>query len=449
MISLNRPNYYSTPFFNTSQKTEILDDVKNSIEDADIIIINKLFNLRNLLTAERLSIASIKQQIDELSAYNKSQNYEYLVNLLRPEAARGSKIPSQIPVPSCSFQLHNSITLTTNDKGNVAFFMNPDFLAGESAIGVPLGTIGNYKYYSHSYLSTAWINNNDQLTGNAPNNNWGPVNFGQTLPDVYEQYRLVSASMVVTYIGRLDSVQGIVGGAIFFGENDTIGGLVQQYNDEEQYNPQGGGLQTVAPALTKYGNFDFAQDAFYSQQNKTLEGVRMLYFPIDNSFEEYTKVMDNATINANQTLQDGHVMYQVGEDYYKAGFNWFFYSQGAPTNSPCFKVDIYCNFECLPSAAFLNYMPISVNPLHVPGDEKKKSILFVQSHPIMKSNEDICDSVAPPSIFTNMIKKFRNGLPCFDKLRAMGLMGAIPGLKPGLALAGNMIQQSMQLDNYC
>ena len=65
----------------------------------------------------------------------------------------------------------------------------------------------------------------------------------------------------------------------------------------------------------------------------------------------------------------------------------------------------------------------------------------------MKYGEDIFDEVAVPSIFGRMISKFKNGLPGFDILASWGLMNAVPGLKPGLALAGNMIQQSMQLDN--
>jgi hypothetical protein len=45
-----------------------------------------------------------------------------------------------------------------------------------------------------------------------------------------------------------------------------------------------------------------------------------------------------------------------------------------------------------------------------------------------------------------MIKKFDNGLPGFDKLRAYGLMSGIPALKPGLALAGAMIQNQNAME---
>ena len=63
------------------------------------------------------------------------------------------------------------------------------------------------------------------LTGTQPNNNFRPININQCIPDVYDQYRLVSASIVVKYIGRLDIVSGVIGGAIIFDENSVLNGI--------------------------------------------------------------------------------------------------------------------------------------------------------------------------------------------------------------------------------
>lgn len=442
MINISTPNGFTKSVTNLDsiQKSEIMSEVKNSIDDSDLIVISKLNNLRASLCQEKLNVSYIKQQIEELSSFNQSQNYAYLTSLLCPERSRGSKMPSQIPVPSCSFQLHNSITLTTNASGNVAFVMNPCFLASESIIGSSV-TIGETTYNIRNFVTSAWVNNNNTLTGSAEDNNWVPVNFFQTLPDVYDQYRLVSASLVIRYIGRLDETRGQIGGAIFYDELPTMGGQVQ---------PEAGQVaNTGSPYLSKYGIFDYALDAFYSKTNMTLEGVRMLYFPIDNSYEEYTKVMNDSILAVEDGLVDGKVVFNPSRDYYKGVFNWFFWAQGCPSATACFKADIYCNFECLPNARFLNYMPVSINNVYIPVDKRKEWIMSIQQHPIMKANEDITGEVGIPNIFIKMIRKFKNGLPGFDRLRACGLIGAIPGLKPGLALAGNMIQQSMQIDNYC
>lgn len=435
MIGSGTP--YKSAIFDS--KSEALEDVKKSLDNSDLLVISKLNSLKNSLTGSSINIPNVKKQIEELSAYRGKQNLDYLQSLTCPEKSRGSKIPSQIPVPSCSFQLHNSVTLTTNESGNLAFFMNPVFLASEKVLGATVHA-NDKDYTVQKFVTSAWVNNDDSLTGNASNDKWTPINFGQMLPDVYDQYRLVSASLVVKYIGRLDIVQGVVGGAIFYDEINSIGGYVKDSEEAE--------IQTDAPEMHKYGYFDYAQDAFYSQQNMTLEGVRMLYFPLDNGFEEYTKILNNTTIAAT-AAGEGGVQYEVIESYYRNGFNWFFWASGAPPKSACFKVDIYCNFECLPTAKFLNYMPVTVNPCYVSTEEKKRWIMFIQSHPIMKGNEQISDEASLPDIFIKLMRKFKNGLPSFEKLRAWGLIHSIPSLKPGLALAGNMIaSNSMVIDSY-
>ena len=417
-------------------KNENPDDIKN-FDNQDILFISKLGNLRNLLSSDKINLRSVKQQINDISNFDKTQNFDYLNNMLCPEKARGCKIPSQVPVPSCSFQLHNCVTVSTNSSGNCAFLLNPFFLASDDVIGYDLSQVGGGNFFVHKFLTSLWVNNNDSLSGTAPDTNWTPVDIGQTLPAVYDQYRLVSACVVVKYIGRLDIASGVLGGAIIYDESDTLGGQVQAKSGTNPYNPSGAGVNSLAPDLAKFGNFDLAMDSFYHQENLCIEGSRMLYFPLDNSFEEYVKICDNTTI-ADYT-SGSSVVFNMPQDYYKAGFNWFFYSLGAPPSSNCFKVDIYCNFECLPNAKYLNYMPITLNPYIISTEEKKRMNLLVQSKPVLKSNENNSDGSQIPSIFNKMIKKFDNGLPGFEKLRSYGIMAGIPSLKPGLSLAGAMI----------
>ena len=436
-------NYKKTPYEKMT-KTEVMSDIKNSIDNSDMILITKLNNLRSALNSDNINFRSVKQQIKDIAKFDQVQNYDYLSNLLKPEKAKGCKVPSQIPIPSCSFQLHNAITLTTNASGNVAFIMNPFFLASNNIIGQRLDNVdGNYTYV-HKYLTSAWVNNAVTLTGAAPDDNWVPIDFGQTIPPVYDQYRLVSASLVVKYIGRLDNVQGLVGGAILFSDNSAVGGETYSASASTgPYDPAGAGIKTITEGLSQFGNFDLAQDSFYHSENMTLEGVRELFFPLDNSFEEYMKIVDKTSgLNGNGNAGDP-IEFVAADDIFKSGFNWFFYATNAPPNSNCFKLDIYCNFECLPNAQFLNYMPVSLTPFTVMPEEKKKAIMIAQKRPIMKSSENTYDEVSTPNLFNKMIKKFDNGLPGFDKLKAWGLINAVPGLKSGLALAGNMIASNM------
>lgn len=53
-----------------------------------------------------MDLSKVKDAVTALTQFNKRQQYNYLNNLLHPERCKGVKIPSPIPVPSCSFQLH-------------------------------------------------------------------------------------------------------------------------------------------------------------------------------------------------------------------------------------------------------------------------------------------------------------------------------------------------------
>lgn len=445
-MSLNESIYTKTPQGNDYYKTNnfgntdtLKNDILQSLDENDVMILTKLNSLKTTLSGSNINIKKVQQDIKDLSNFNKAENYEYLSNLLRPEKARGSKIPSQVPVPSCSFQMHNCVTLTTNSNGNCALFFNPVFMASEKGIGVK---VAEGEVWTHKFFTTLWTNNNAQLTGNGPNANWVPMSINQTLPDVYDQYRLVSGSMIVKYIGKLDSASGTIGGAIIFDNASTVGGQAYKVTGSDQYNPAAVGFNTLCPELEKYGDFELARDSYYHQENSCIEGVRLLYFPIDNAYEEYTKVLDNTTV-AMVAIDDqaNQFQYSLDFDAYKSGFNWFFFAQGAPQGN-CFKVDVFLNFECLPRAQFLSYMPITINPYLIPASLKKKCIMMAQSKPIGKASDENLDCDIP-DIFLKLIQKFKDGLPGFERLAAWGIISAIPGLKSGLALANNMIATNM------
>ena len=440
MISVN-DGYYN--YIKSGNSKTDLGDLKNSLDNDDLVIISKLYNLKNALSGDKINMSSIKRDIEELSTFNKVNNYNYLRNLMCPERSRGSKLPSQIPVPSCSFQMKNSITLTTNSSGNLAFFMNPFFLANDTVIGTPSvipGVDADGDRWFTGFASSAWVNRNNSLNGTSANSSWDPVNLGQTLPPVYDQYRVVSASLSVKYIGRLDAVQGEVGGAIFCEDINTFGG--QNATDAAMTQ---GITTTKARGLSKFGIFDYAEDAVYSKRNSTLDGVRLLYFPLDNTYEEFARVASTNDIEIDRdSTSAAQEWIQVGKK--QNGFNWFFWCSGGPTNSSCFRVDICINFECLPSASFLNYIPVTISSCFLLPEEKKRAILYIQDHAIDK-NSGSGEDIDVPDIYLRLIKKFKNGLPGFDRLRAMGLLQAsLPTLYSNYYYTGNAIASQMNID---
>jgi hypothetical protein len=138
------------------------------------------------------------------------------------------------------------------------------------------------------------------------------------------------------------SVKGVIGGAIVFDSNavpTTIG--------------------SANNALDKYGDFSLAMDSYYHQENLSLNGIRELFFPLDNTFEQY---------QAPGTS--------------KNGFSFLIYIQDGVPSVANYKVDIFVNYEALPDSTFLNYIPQSSCP-PTETARKEEAIRAVQTNPIM------------------------------------------------------------------
>lgn len=189
----------------------------------------------------------------------------------------------------------------------------------------------------------------------------------------------------------------------------------------------GAGAYTDKPAVSvtsinsnysKYGNFDLAMDSFYHQENMPLEGLKMLYFPLDNSYENYVQTdLTGKITNNNAGVQSNTNFIVKDSDDLKSGFNFLIYTLGAPPSTTCFKMDVYCNFECLPSAEFMNYMPVSPPEASITQEEKINAVRTISEAPIKKVSQDsiVRENGKSPSFFEKMVNKFSGKLPSIAK----------------------------------
>ena len=469
------------PIDNKSDKSAFETWDKERLEEMinkyDKDMLTAISDLYASIGGDRIDFEGITNAIDALTKYNSKSEYNYLNNLLIPEKCKGGKIPSPIPVPSCSFQLHNCVTLSPNSSGNIGILFNPYFLCSNQWItsgSSPSSITGMYTQdgslynpttttyvpkngevvYSPRMLTSLLVNNDESLNGTEPNDNFNPVNINQIIPPVYDQYRLVSASLVVKYIGRLDIVSGVIGGAIIFDEHPFLSGngFFNVGDGTKEFSQLKETAQTFNfknLSAAKYGNFDLGMDSFYHQENLCLEGIRELYFPLDNSYEEYSKLINENTVSDLYSLSSGSGGYaiELNPDQFKSGFNFFIYTLGAPTGS-CLKLDIYCNFECLPSATFLNYMPVSVSTYGLSNQDKKDILSTIQQKPILKAGETL-EVQSPTNMgwqpyLKNMAKRFKTALPSIGKLVGLGLNTIIPKLKPAISVVGTLIGSMAQ-----
>ena len=370
-----------------------VNDYVALMNDYDKKMISYIVELNNAFGKDVINIDTFENVVDALQHLNAENEYEYLNSLLHPERCKGVKIPSPIPVPSCAFQLHNTVTLTTNANGNLCFLFNPFYLYDKNILNQYVFPVtpnsGSEQMGAFNYCSSLFVNQSADLDGFTPGvGGWVPINIGQGIPNVYNQYRLVSASLTVRYIGRMDITSGVIGGAIIYDESVYPGGLLNYNAGDQNYS-----FYSKPPGIHKYSNFDLAMDSFYHQERNCIQGLREIYFPLDNTYEEYQKMdtpSDAKTMNQVYVTSGGASTGLPGVPVFintKKGFQKMVYVLGAPPNSACFKVDVYCNFETLPNAEFLNYMPISLSPSHTTPEVKKQSIAVVQQKPISDLTE--------------------------------------------------------------
>lgn len=303
-------------------------------------LMSYLVQLYEELGGNKVDLNEIGNIVDALHRLRERQEKSYMKALLYPEKQRGAKIPSPMPVPSTAFQLRQSTTLTTNSKGNLALSFNPVFLT------------------SNSNFTNLLVNNDESLNGISPSDAFKPAFYGGAISPVYSRFRLVSASITLRYIGRLDIVQGICGGGIVYDPSYGLGVNL-------------GGVIGTSPPAAKYGDFNLVRDSYYFQENHVLDGIRILYFPIDNSYEEYRKVGSVADNNLEAIIP---------------GFNMLIYVMSGVPDSTSYKVDICCNFECIPETEFLNYIPVTCAP-KASETEKKEAVNAVQARPVTTEQE--------------------------------------------------------------
>lgn len=347
-----------------------------NIDEYERKFLEYLVKLHNSLRKDVIDIDEVQGVLEVLNHMKGENENEYLRALLRPEISKGAKIPAMIPVPSSSFQLHNTITISTNSTGNACLVFNPFFLA----------TSGT--------SSSLYLNNDASLTGSASSNFFKAVNIGQTVPAVYNQYRVVSASIVVKYVGRLDIVQGVIGGAVIF--DSSVG--------SSDYT-----TGSAISSLSKYGDFNLAMDAYYTQENLLLNGIRELYFPLDNTYEQYTN---------------------VGTP--KTGFNFLVYILNSVPSAAYYKVDIFVNYECLPDAAFLNYLPVqscTCSPY-----VKEDAVRKLQEKPITMA--DTVDTGSRLGFWDKIKGVFGKVLPSISNIAS----NVFPGIRPFIDITKKMIE---------
>jgi hypothetical protein len=282
------------------------------LEKYDKKLLQWLVNFHNVLNKDQLNLDDVGSLLDVLKHLTNENQDHYIHSLLYPENYY-AKIPTAFPVPTSEVRQHLSTTIKTSNAstgpgGNFAFVYNPFFSAD----------------INNTASSTYYLNTDTTLTGTGSNDNFIPRQLGQgEIPiNMYSTYRLVSCAITINYTGRMDIVSGVIGCGLGFNGVCPVG--------------------TVDLATAKstnaalYGNFNLVDDSYFSQRTQSVNGLRMVYFPLDNTYCNF--------YNMNSALN---------------GFYFIVYGQNLPIDSACIRVDVYLNFEYTVNPIYSSYVASS------------------------------------------------------------------------------------------
>lgn len=293
----------------------------NVLQNYDKDLLSWLVRMYNALSREPINLLEVSDIVGTLKNLLQIQTDEYINAILYPEAIKYAKIPSLFPIPTASFQTHFQCSLITNATGQIAFTWNPWYMQDAGLT---------------TAFSTFFVNNNNALNGSVSSNYFASTDIGYTqMPTgIYSQYRVVGASCVVTYTGRMDIVSGVI--CIGVGMNQIA-------------NPQPSAAATVDPASAIFGNFNLIDELPFSKQSQAINGARAIYFPIDNNMQEFAQIPTGSSITTAAQM--------LANTYYKGGFYIAFYGNGLPISSQCLRVDFFLDFEMTVAPTFNNYIP--------------------------------------------------------------------------------------------
>lgn len=320
--------------------------------------------LKELLNSNKLNLCNIKKEIETLKDLDNDHEIEYLKDLLDPINRKNVKIPSKNPVPTVTVQMKTYSDIMLNPQGETLISICPFFLADNTYYNKVIEYRDDeYKYEFHvKYLTTCC-----QFDRPVFSDENKAFNLNKNIePGIYVKYRLVSAALKVIYTGNVGGVCGTINGGTLIENDKKVLCFGRVVEDGESEDPHG----EIVPSIYYY-DYDFVETInkmIYHQENNCIDGLTMIYFPVDNSYLEFCNVVNINDIYwpgdyiQNKIHGTNRPVLYCKDDCFKGNFRWIVHISNGPTiQSNCFRFEMYCNFECIPSPKVLNYMPVSIN----------------------------------------------------------------------------------------
>ena len=365
----------------------------------------------------------------EKTIEHNNNKYIYLDYLLNPSIYKYVKIPSIIKLPTYSIQLHKIVDYNVNEDGNIGVMFNPFFLYDDNLYNydnynnrnkLPFynnnGDKYTYQYiinnpekknwndfYTTLFLSSLSINTSTPLPPYTQDetillgDTWYPININQET-NIISSYRLVSAEIIVRYTGPETEASGNFYGAIIQSSNNYINGNIGflYYDDDDDSNLIPGAVPSLEfdgstkCNLDKFNKLDTLYSSYYYKQKKCNEGIKLVYFPLDNSDEEFIPLLNQNNLYYYNVFKEYYINYLLCKKNYNDKFNFLIIGTNLPPNidKKQIQIEIICNFECFFKPEYANYISPNQTNIKLSKKEKNDVINIINKNNIFNANEN-------------------------------------------------------------
>lgn len=259
--------------------------------------------------------------------YQKAAKDLYINSLIYPEDVV-AKIPGPLPINSATASIRNNFSITPNNQGKFLLVIDP--------------------FYGTGYL---YQDNTVDGQGNGVVTN---INLAQN-NNIIDQFRLVSSSLILRYYGNFNQMSGIFVCATTSNLNGNV--------------------------PTDYLTFSNIEDLTNKFVAKCVDGIKMIYTPMDNRAVEFR--VGNEYTNGNHPCRKQYLFVVMGDLF---------------PNNTCIRVDYYRNLEYTTTPLYREYILQS------------RSLPCQFEIPMLPSNSD----TAPTKPSNNALSN--NNIPYFVKL---------------------------------
>lgn len=275
--------------------------------------------------------------------------------MIFPELAKGIKFPSNFMIPTYSFQMKTSFTLTTNAFGNCLVQLNQAQFLDPSRYKT--GAVGSQNGTSDVGNSNLFICNDVSLNAVNPVSNIGTIMQAQTVlqapNNFFNAVRPGPACIQYEYIGRLDIAAGNVTMGITYsnvtdpvGVTSSVNGLYPDPTYSTQANIEDCPLARMVPATT------------------SLKGILI---PHDESVLNLKSTIDASSTPMPQRL--------------------YLLINAAPPAQIVARITITQNWEGVPSSQFADFITCTYNTFPTEFDGKDIYSYMVANNLVITKNE--------------------------------------------------------------